>query len=84
MCLSHLIYTVQPCLIYTCHAAPMPCCDHAIFLKAMAQHGRQETAGGLPARIRLLPATMQSSTKIVIRSIPILLTMIHTYDCKEW
>ena len=24
MCLSHLIYTVQPCLIHTCHAAPMP------------------------------------------------------------
>ena len=28
MCLSHLIYTVRPCLIHTCHAAPMhprPC-----------------------------------------------------------
>ena len=24
MCLSHLIYTVRPCLIHTCHAAPMP------------------------------------------------------------
>ena len=24
MCLSHLIYTVWPCLIHTCHAAPMP------------------------------------------------------------
>jgi len=24
------------------------------------------------------------STKIVIRSIPVLLTTIHTYDCKEW
>jgi hypothetical protein len=24
------------------------------------------------------------STKVVIRSIPILLTTIHTYDCKEW
>jgi hypothetical protein len=23
-CLSHLIYTVRPCLIHTCHAAPMP------------------------------------------------------------
>jgi len=22
--LSHLIYTVRPCLIHTCHAAPMP------------------------------------------------------------
>ena len=25
MCLSHLIYTVRPCLIHTCHAMPMPC-----------------------------------------------------------
>ena len=24
MCPSHLIYTVRPCLIHTCHAAPMP------------------------------------------------------------
>jgi len=24
MCLSHLIYTVRPCLIHTCHAMPMP------------------------------------------------------------
>ena len=24
MCLSHLIYTVRPCLIHTCHAAPLP------------------------------------------------------------
>ena len=31
MCLSHLIYTVRPCLIHTCHAAPMPCSDHAVF-----------------------------------------------------
>ena len=44
MCLSHLIYTVWPCLIHTCHATPMPCYDHAILLKATAQHGRRETA----------------------------------------
>ena len=24
MCLSHLIYTVRPCLIHTCHVMPMP------------------------------------------------------------
>jgi hypothetical protein len=84
MCLSHLIYTVRPCLIHTCHAAPMPCSDHAVLLKATAQHGRRETACGLPALLRLLPATTPSSTKFVIRSIPILLTTIHTYDCKEW
>jgi hypothetical protein len=77
MCLSHLIYTVRPCQIHTA------CSDHAV-LKATAQHGRRKTACGLPARVRLLPATTRSSTKIVIRSIPILLTTIHTYDCKEW
>ena len=44
MCLSHLIYTVRPCLIHTCHAAPMPCSNHAVLLKATAQHGRRETA----------------------------------------
>jgi len=61
----------------------LPCRAHAVLLKATARHGRRETACGLPARIRLLPATMRSSAKIVIRSIPILLTMIYTYDCKE-
>jgi len=81
MCLSHLIYTVRPCLIHTCHAALVPCSDHAVLLKAMVQHDRRETACGLPASFRLLPATTRSSTKIVIRSIPILLTTIHTYDC---
>ena len=44
MCLCHLIYTVRPCLIHTCHAAPMPCSDHAVLLKATAQHGRLPTA----------------------------------------
>ena len=82
MCLSHLIYTVRPCLIHTCYAAPMPCSDHAVLLKATAQHGCREMARGLPARVRLLPATTRSSTKI-IRSIAILLTTIHTCDCKE-
>jgi len=79
-----LIYTVRPCLIHTCHAMSMPCSDHAVLLKATAQHGLRVTACGLPARVRILPATTRSSTKIVIRSIPILLTTIHTYDCKEW
>jgi hypothetical protein len=46
MCLFQLIYTVRPCLIHTCHAAPMPCSDHAVLLKATAKHGRRETAGG--------------------------------------
>ena len=49
----------------------MPCSDHAVLLKTTAQHVRRVTACGLPARVRLLPATTRSSTKIVIRSIPI-------------
>ena len=69
MCLSHLIYTVRPCLIHTCHAIPMPCSYHAVLLNATAQNVRRETACGLSARIRLLPATTRSSTKII--SIPI-------------
>jgi len=78
MCLSHLIYTVWPCLIHTCHAAPMPCSDHAVLLKATAQHGHRETACGLPALVRLLPATMWSSTKVAIRSLPVLLRTIRS------
>jgi hypothetical protein len=70
MYLSHLIYTVRPCLIHSCHAAPMPCSNHAVLLKATAQDGRRETACVRPARVRLLPATTRSSTKVVIRSIP--------------
>jgi hypothetical protein len=71
MRLSHLIYTVRPCLIHTCYAAPMPCSDHAVFLKTTAHRGRRETACGRPARYRLLPATTRSSTKAVISSIPL-------------
>jgi hypothetical protein len=70
MCLSHSIYTVQLCLTW-CHTAPMPCSDHAVLLKATAQHGRRETACGLPAPVRLLLATTRSSTKVLIRRIPI-------------
>jgi len=73
MCLSHLTYTVRPCLIHTCHAhaMPMPYSDHAVLLKATAQHACRETACGLPARVRLLPATTRSPTKVVVRRIPI-------------
>jgi hypothetical protein len=49
----------------------MPCSDHAVLLKATAQDGRRETACGRSASVRLLPATTWSSTKVVIRSIPI-------------
>jgi hypothetical protein len=36
---SHLIYTVRPCLIHTCHAAPMPCHDHAVLKASSQDHG---------------------------------------------
>ena len=71
MCFSHLIYTVRPCLINTCHAAPMLWSDYAVLLKATAQNGRRETACGRPVRIRLLPTTKRSSTKVVFRRITI-------------
>jgi hypothetical protein len=71
MCLSHLIYTVRPRLIHTCHAAPMPCSDHAVHLKATAHRGRRETACGRPACYQLLPVTTRSSKRAVISSIPI-------------
>jgi len=76
MRLSHLIYTVRPWLIHTCHAMPMPCPCHAptvlSFSRPRPQHARRETAFGLPAHIRLLPAIKRSSTKVVIRRISIL------------
>ena len=37
MCLSHLIYTVRPCLIHTCHTAPMPCMGTAWARHAMCE-----------------------------------------------
>jgi hypothetical protein len=52
-------------------AMPMQCSDHAVLFKATAQHVRRETTCGLPARFRLLPATTRSSTKVVIRRIPV-------------
>ena len=53
----------------------MPCGCHpptmSFFSRPRPQHVRRGTAFGLPPRIRLLPATTRSSTKVVIRSIPI-------------
>ena len=46
-----------------CRAHAIP--DHAILLKATAQHGRRERAYGLTARVRLFPAITQSSTKLI-------------------
>ena len=44
-----------------CRAHAIP--DHAILLKATAQHGRRERTCGLIPRFRLLPAITRSSTK---------------------
>jgi hypothetical protein len=52
-------------------AMSMPCSDHAVLPKATAHHVCRETACGPPTRVRLLPATMRSSTKVVIRRIPV-------------
>jgi hypothetical protein len=39
-CLSHLIYTMRPCLIHSCHAVTLSCHKYAV-LKATSQgHGR--------------------------------------------
>jgi len=86
MCLSHLIYTAWLCLIHTCHAMPMPCSDHAVFLKAATQHVCRETACGLSAHVWLLLATTWSSTKVVIRSIPISDAggQCETKQCLSW
>ena len=44
-CLSHLIYTVRPCLIHTYHTMPFPCRAPAV-LKATSQgHGTAEQGG---------------------------------------
>jgi len=53
-----------------CHVMPMPRPCRALTLPFFSRP-RHSTACGLPARVRLLPATTRSSTKIVIRSIPI-------------
>ena len=59
MSLSHLIYTVLPCLIHTCHTAPMPSPTMPLFSRTR----HSTVVERLLARFRLLPATTRSSTK---------------------
>jgi hypothetical protein len=82
MCLSHLIYTVRPCLIHTCRAMTMPRPCHALTMPFFSRQ-RHNTAverqpvGYLPAfgffRLphgvprRLLSEAYQSTSQ---RSIP--------------
>jgi len=82
MCLSHLIHTVRPCLIHTCHAMSMLCPCHALTMPFFSrpQHStavKRRPVGYLPAfgffRLpcgvprRLLSEAYQSSSQ---RSIP--------------
>jgi hypothetical protein len=82
MCLSHLIYTVRPCLIHTCHTMPMqrPCHVLTMPFFSMPRHStavERRPVGYLPAfgffRLprgvprRLLSEANQSSSQ---RSIP--------------
>ena len=82
-CHAHAMLMPCPC---RAHNIPLPCraakgldcvfptwftqCGLVWFTLAML-HVRRETAYGLPARVRLLPATTRISTKAIIRSIPI-------------
>ena len=82
-CLEYVfpIWFTQCGRVWFTLAMPRPC--HALTMP-FSSRPRHTTACGLPARVRLLPATTRSSTKIVIRSIPVILTTNHTYDCKDW
>ena len=77
------IWFTQCCHVWFTLA--MPCSDHAI-LEATAQHVCRETACGLPACVRLLPSTTQSSIEVVIRSIPIsdACGQCETKQCLSW
>ena len=63
-CLSHLIYTVRPFLIHTCHAAHMPSPTMPFFSRP--RHSMAvERACGLTASVQVLPAITRSSTKLL-------------------
>jgi hypothetical protein len=38
---------VRPCLIHTCHAAPMPCHDHAVLKATSQEHGTARHGHGM-------------------------------------
>jgi len=78
MCISHLIYTVRPCLIHTYHAAPMPCSDMPFFSRPRHSTAVERRPVGYPPAFgffrlprgvprRLLSEAYQSSSQ---RSIP--------------
>jgi hypothetical protein len=45
--LSYLIYTVRPCLIHTCHAAPVLRHDHAVLKATSEGHGTARHGHGM-------------------------------------
>jgi hypothetical protein len=51
LCLSHLIYSVRPCLIHTYHAVPLPFHEYAV-LKATSQGHSRFAAGSRQGRCR--------------------------------
>jgi hypothetical protein len=74
------IWFTQCGRVWYTHAKPQPCCSKSDLSRprhsvAWEWHGISvgcpETECGWPGRVRLLPATTQSSTKLVISSIPI-------------
>ena len=65
------IWSTQYGRVWFTLAFPCPCHAPTMPFFSRPRHGSRETACGLPARFRLLPATTRSSTKVVIRSIPI-------------
>jgi hypothetical protein len=94
-CLFHLIYTVRPCLIHTCHAAPMPCSDDTVLLKATAQHGRLPTEGCVTWRRSIWTETCRSDyTNVLIVSFNIFVLIkcafvghkktLNTYVLTQW
>jgi hypothetical protein len=60
----------------------MPRSDHAVLLKATAEHGRRETTCGLPVLVPLLPATKGIARRLLSeayqsssqRSMPMIVT----------
>ena len=61
-CVFPIRFTVRPCPIHTCYAAPMPSPTMPLFSRP-----RHSTSveSGLLARVRLLPATTRSYTKFL-------------------
>ena len=60
MCLSHLIYTVRPCLIHTCHAAPMPRPCHALTIRLFSRPQKSTAVSRRPCSAVALRRTAWS------------------------